>query len=206
MDDFARMRATEARLLTRSCEALLGVCQGLLADHVLNESELHFLTLWLQDHPDIADVWPGAVIAGRIRDILADRIVTEDELQQLKEVLKSILGGTWEDTGAATGLPTELPIQDNTPVVVIDRKFCFSGKFVFGTRSACENFVVARGGIVNAGITKDLDFLVIGTFISPDWLNTSFGRKIEKAIVYQQEGCKLRIVSEKHWSEAIERA
>lgn len=206
MNDFARMRANEPRLLTRSCEALLGVCQGLLADHVLNESELRFLDLWLHDHPDIADVWPGKVIADRIGNIFADGIVTGEELQQLKEVLRSILGGTWEETGAATGFPSELPIQDDTRVVVVDRKFCFSGKFVFGTRSACESFAIARGGNVNKDITKDLDFLVIGTFISPDWLNTSFGRKIEKAVAHQQDGCKVRIVSEKHWGEALERA
>jgi NAD-dependent DNA ligase len=206
MNAFARTLATESRLLTRSCEALLGLCQGLLADHVLNESELHFLALWLRDHPDIADVWPGTVIVDRIRDILADGIVTEEELKQLKEVLTSLLGGTWEQTGAATGLSTELPIQDDTPVILVDRRFCFSGRFIFGTRSACESFVIARGGIINKTITKDLDFLVIGTFISPDWLNTSFGRKIEKAVGYQQEGCKVRIVSEKRWSESIERA
>ena len=206
MNDFARMRANESRLLTRSCEALLGVCQGLLADHVLNESEFHFLDLWLHDHPDIADVWPGVVIAARIRSILADGIVTEEELQQLQEVLRSILGGTWGETGAATGLPSELPIQDDTPVVLADRMFCFSGRFVFGTRSTCENFVIARGGFINKDITKDLDFLVVGTFISPDWLNTSFGRKIEKALGYQSDGFKVRIVSEKHWSETIERA
>jgi len=206
MNDLVRMRANESRLLTRSCEALLGVCQGLLADQVLNESELHFLALWLQDHPDIADVWPGSVIADRIREILADGIVTAEELQQMKEVLTSLLGGTWAQTGAATGLSTELPIQDDTPVILVDRRFCFTGKFAFGTRSTCESFVIARGGIINKDITKDLDFLVIGTFISPDWLNTSFGRKIEKAVGYQQEGCKIRIVSEKRWSKAIERA
>ena len=206
MNDFAHKRANESRLLTRSCEALLGVCQGLLADHVLNESELHFLDLWLRDHPDIAHVWPGMVIADRIRNILADGIVTEDELQQLEDVLRSVLGGTWEQTGAATGLPIDLPLQDDTLVVLSHRRFCFSGKFAFGTRSACESIVITHGGIANKDITKDLDFLVIGTFISPDWLNTSFGRKIEKAVGYQQEGCKVRIVSEKHWSRSIERA
>lgn len=206
MNDFTHMRANGSRLLTRSCEALLGVCQGLLADHVLNEAEVIFLGLWLRDHPDIARVWPGSVIAERVQAILADGKVSDEELEQLKEVLTSLLGGTWEQTGAATGLSTDLPVQDDAQIMLADRCFCFSGKFVFGTRSACERAVVERGGMVHKEISRDLDFLVVGTLISPDWLNTSFGRKIEKAVGYQKDGCRIQIVPEKRWNDAIERA
>lgn len=43
----SRWAATEARLLKRSCEALLGICAGLMADGVLSDEEIRFLNLWL---------------------------------------------------------------------------------------------------------------------------------------------------------------
>ena len=206
MTNQTHMRANDSRLLTRSSEALLGVCQGLLADHVLNEAEVGFLALWLREHPDIAGIWPGKIIAERVESILADGKVSEDELEQLKDVLTSLLGGAWEETGAVDGLSTNLPLEHDVQVVLPGRRFCFSGKFAFGSRAVCERVVVERGGLINRDITKDLDFLVVGTFASPDWLNTSFGRKIEKAVGYQREGCGIRIVPEKCWSQAIEHA
>lgn len=138
MSGSIHMRANNSRLLTRSSEALLGVCQGLLADHALNEAEVGFLALWLRDHPDIAEIWPGNMIAERVESILADGKISEDELEQLKDVLTSLLGGAWEDTGAVDGLSTNLPLERDVQVVLPDRRFCFSGKFAFGPRSVCE--------------------------------------------------------------------
>lgn len=206
MIESTHTRANQSRLLSRSCEALLGVCQGLLADHVLNEAEVGFLALWLRDHPDIARVWPGNIISERVEDILSDGSFSEDGLEQLKEVLTSLLGGTWAQTGAASGLSIDLSIEHDAQFVLPGRRFCFSGKFVFGSRSVCERAVLERGGLIDKEITKDLDFLVVGPFVSSDWLNTTFGRKIEKAVGYQRAGCGIRIISEKCWSKAIERA
>ena len=204
MDDRAHMQANRTRLSTRSCEGLLGLCQGLLADHVLNEPEVRFLDLWLRDHSEISEVWPGNVIFSCVREILHDEVFSEEKLQCLTELLISVLGATWKETGATSGLSTKLPIQSDAQIFFVDRTFCFSGTFAAGKRSVCESLVGERGGIVKSDITRELDFLVVGKFDSPDWLNTSFGRKILKAVRYQEEGCKVQIVSEKCWSEAID--
>ena len=196
-----RLMSNEAHKLRKSCESLLGICTGLIADGKLNEQEIRFLDLWLKDNEDIATVWPGDVIARRVREILADDIVTDDELGHLQGTLKELIGGTLQDTGAISGLSTSLPINDDqaSPVIFKDASFCFTGNFLFGTRAACERAITQRGAIALDNVKKDLDYLVIGTMVSSDWANTSHGRKIEKAVEYQSKGCPILIISEAHW-------
>jgi len=193
--------SNEAHKLRKSCESLLGICTGLIADGKLNEQEIRFLDLWLKDNADIASVWPGDVIARRVRDVLADDIVTDDELEHLQETLKELIGGTLQDTGAIGGISTRLPINDDqaSPVIFKDSSFCFTGNFLFGTRAACERAITQRGAMAFDNVKKDLEYLVIGTMVSPDWANTSHGRKIEKAVEYQNKGCPILIISEAHW-------
>lgn len=196
-----RLMSNEAHKLRKSCESLLGICTGLMADGKLNEQEVRFLDLWLKDNEDIAALWPGDVIARRIRDVLADDIVTDAELEHLQDTLKELIGGTLQDTGVIGGLSTRLPINDDraSPINFKDTSFCFTGNFLFGTRAACERAITQRGAIALENVKKDLEYLVVGTMVSSDWANTSHGRKIEKAVEYQNKGCPILIISEEHW-------
>lgn len=199
--NIGRMMSDQAHKLRKSCESLLGICTGILADDTLNEREIKFLDLWLHDNADISTVWPGEVVTRRIREVLADSAITTDELEYLKETLKQLIGGTLQDTGAITGLATRLPVNDDRadPINFQNTAFCFTGNFLYGTRAACERAIMERGAMAFDNIRKNLEYLVIGTMISHDWANTSHGRKIEKAIEYQSKGCPILIISEEHW-------
>ena len=56
---------------------------------------------------------------------------------------------------------------------------------------------------MESGITKATDFLVVGTFGSRDWAQTSFGRKIEKAVAYRDAGEPIGFVTEDHCAAAM---
>ena len=200
---FARQYSAYSRELRRSCETLLGICAGLLADQGLNEQEVLFLDQWLKENDAIADVWPGEMIAQRVRHALADGVVTDDELQHLQATLRALLGGTLEETGAASGLSTKLPLDDVADLVIRERRFCLTGEFVYGPRSKCESAITERGGDVLERVRKDLDYLVIGTLVSAEWKHSSFGTKIQKAVEYRGKGVPLLIVSEKRWTGAL---
>jgi NAD-dependent DNA ligase len=189
-----------SRVLSRSCESLLGICNGLLADEVLNEKEVRFLDLWLRDNSAISSVWPGSAIASRVSAVLADGVVTQVELSDLRETLSKLLGGSLEQTGVAGGLSTRLPVDESAQVTIAGRSFCFTGKFVRGPRSECERIVSELGGLVFDNVTLRLDYLVIGTLISPDWAFSSHGRKIEKA----KEVGRTIIVHEEQWAAAVD--
>lgn len=197
----ATMFANENRNLKRSCESLLGICTGLLADGQLNESEIKFLNQWLLDHEEIASTWPGEVLAIRIKEALSDGVITPDELEHLKLSLSDLIGGTLQETGVTGGLSTKMSFDDESaiPIEFSQMAFCFTGQFLYGTRAACERSVQAKGAQSFSDVRKNLDYLVVGTMASRDWANSSHGRKIEKAFDYQSKGSSLLIVSEEHW-------
>lgn len=200
----ARIRSTESRLLRRSCESLLGICSGLLADSVLNEAEVRYLDHWLRDNDAISGVWPGTEIARRVRNVLSDSQVTEEELQHLKSTLAALVGGTIEDTGSARGgLSTKAIPFDKCEIEFKRRNFCLTGEFLHGTRSTCAATISGLGGAVLKAVRLDLHYLVVGTLVSEEWKHSSYGTKIQKAMEYRGKGVPIFIISEESWAQSI---
>ena len=200
---FAAKASTDQRLLKRSCESLLGICSGMLADGHLANEEIHFLDTWLADNDDIANTWPGEVIVKRVRDVLADGIITEDEREYLKSTLSELIGGSIQETGATSGTATRLPIDEVDAVQIDGSSFCFTGSFLYGTRNSCHKAIEERGGKASGSVTMSLNYLVIGSLASREWAHTSHGRKIEKAMGYKNKGRQILIISEEQWTDAL---
>lgn len=175
----------------------------MLVDAELSDQEIHFLELWLRDNEEIRNTWPGNVIYERVQEVLGDGVITADERAYLTTTLSDLIGGSMRETGAAGGAATTLPVNDVPNLIIPGNLFCFTGTFVFGTRTKCQNAVIERGGMVADSITKKLDYLVIGTLATREWKHTSHGLKIEKAMDYQRGGAKVLIVSEDQWISAL---
>ena len=201
--EFARMAATDNRLLKRSCQELIGIAEGVLVDDHLSDAEILYLKNWLEEHDHIANTWPGEVIFKRVCEVLDDGEIDESERKYLKKTLEELIGGSFQETGATPSDPIAFPIQQVDGIDFDGRSFCFTGTFLFGTRPACHKATEKAGGIPAKNITKKLDFLVIGTLSTPSWANTSFGRKIERAVQLQQDGCSLVIIDEKSWVQEL---
>lgn len=183
----------------RLADELLGICNGILADGVLTDNEIQFLKNWLDRSIGAMNDWPGNIIRSRIREIIEDGVITEEERQSLIEILTKTAGSNVLLLNAQGA--TRLPIDDPPPVIVFPEKaFCFTGTFFFGTRKACERAVMDRGGRCHSSVRLDTDFLVIGLAATRAWAHSSFGRKIERAVELQKEHQRLRIVSEEYWS------
>jgi hypothetical protein len=98
-------------------------------------------------------------------------------------------------------------LDEPAPNVVFEgRSFCFTGVFVYGNgdRRRCEAAVRARGGYCHERPTRDLNYLVVGSFAEPAWVHKTFGRKIENALELKQEGAKCKIISEVHWTKSLQ--
>lgn len=187
--------------LRASCAALIGIVKGLLADHQLNDQEIVFLRDWLREAEPVSVTWPGNVIHAQVEAILSDGQVTHEERHQLTETLRQLVGGRLDEVAEA-GFVSELPLDRLEGVDVPGKMFCFTGDFVFGPRSTCEQAVERRGGAVG-GVTKKLDYLIVGGLGSPEWKHGSFGTKIEKAVAYRDSGLALRIVHEDVWASSL---
>jgi hypothetical protein len=190
-----------ARRAERDLSELLGLAKGLLADGVVTEPEADLIRQWVSGHPDAVDQWPVNMLHARLQCMYEDGRVDDRERQDLAELLQALVGGNagiivGED--AATDLPVDQPPP---PLIWAGSVFVFTGKFAFGPRSVCERQVARLGGVCERTVTKRTSYLVIGTFGSRDWVQTSFGRKIEKAVAYREAGRQIAIVSEDYWAE-----
>ena len=52
------------------------------------------------------------------------------------------------------------------------------------------------GAQTNSSINKSVNYLVIGALASRDWLYTSHGRKIEKALLLKRGGSEIKVIAE----------
>lgn len=190
------------RNLTKALQTLLGLCSGLVADNHLNDDEIRFLSAWLSDNQDATEAWPGCVIRDRVAHVLEDGEITEEERQQLLDVLKELTGNDFMETGSAEPAPVTFP-TDNAPIEFTDAVFCLTGKFLYGPRSSIERVIEAHGGIMGGTVNKKTSYLVVGALSSPDWLHSNQGLKIQKAMELKQEGHDIRIVTERAWLDAV---
>lgn len=175
---------------------LSGLCKGLISDRTLSEEEIRYLDWWLTQNGALKNNYPGKDLYVMVKDILSDGEITLEESDMLHKALVDFTGCDLE-SGVVDGLSTKLPINSDVVVEVNGRTFCLTGVFLAGKRSQVEDLVKRNGGIISKGVTKKVDYLVIGTLSSRDWKFSSHGRKIEKAVSYrEEESVDLSIVSE----------
>jgi len=193
-----------ARVADRTVDELIGICKGMIADGVINEGEARFLVQWLDEHRRLSQSWPVNVLSERIARMLQDNIIDEQERQELFELLAQVVGQQKEAIPAALDTSTRLPLTIPAPSIVFpQRRFCFTGKFYFGTRKACAEAITIRGGLIDETVLAGTMYLVIGEIGSRDWIHSTHGRKIEAAIEWNSKGSGIGIVSEEHWADSV---
>ncbi|HJN50803.1 MAG: BRCT domain-containing protein [Pseudomonadales bacterium] len=187
-----------SRIQDRLIDELIGISRGVIADGIVDESEVIFLGQWIENHREVADRWPANVLYARLVEMLKDGVLDADEQRELLETLMDITGGNsvYQESSRSTTLPVTQP----QPEIVFEGSvFCLTGRFVFGSKMECEEIIVDLGGVVIPAPTTDTDYLLIGEVGSPDWIHSTFGRSIEKAIELQGHGHPISILSEEHW-------
>lgn len=190
------------RLTERSTDELIGICRGLIVDKVVSEEETDFLKSWLNTNRDVADSWPGNVIAARLDLVFEDGIIDPEERADLFNLLREVTG---QNTAVSPfNLSTSLPFTKPAPSIFFtDQLFCLTGRFAWGPRAHCETEIKSRGGRTQPNVTQQTQFLVIGTIGSTDWLHSTHGRKIEYAVELAGQNHPIAIVSEEHWADHL---
>ena len=195
----AEAHAKHRRALTKASEHLLGLVTGMIADQHLHDMEIQLLRTWLSANKQVTAAFPGSVLASRIETIFEDGRVTEDERNHLLTVLRDLSVTDFSETGSITPEVTRLPISDEGSVRIRGKVVCLTGEFLFGTRAACLAMTEAAGAQAVDTVTRAVSFLVVGTNVSAAWANTSYGRKMQRAVDMQAKGHQIRIISERKW-------
>ena len=192
------------RLVERQIAEMLGLARGIVCDGVVSDGEIVALRQWLQTNADVTATYPGDQLARRVLKALQDGVIDEDERKELNEFLTALVGEPERGTGSMRD-PTRLPLDNPAPTMLFDaHEYVFTGMLAAGTRKWAERQVIERGGVCGGSVTKHTNYLVIGILASEAWIQSTHGRKIERAVSLKNEGHPIRIVAEEHWLEAIE--
>lgn len=190
------------RALTRATQVLMGIVTGIVADGQVQETEVLMLNTWLTENAEVTAVWPGSAIAQMLRTVLADGVITHEEREHLLRELQSLAGTDFSATGSSSSNVAGLPYDHGTSIVIPGAAICHTGVFLYGTRAACEKLTEKAGGTALPSVTRKATYLVVGTHVSPAWVSTSYGRKIQQAMELKQAGHPIHIIAEEWWLNA----
>lgn len=188
----------------RQISELIGMIRMVMSDGELEQHEAAFLLQWLEANRECSKAWPASVLYPRLTSALADGVIDSEEESELLQLLAQSIGRPEAPAEPAASFSTRLPLTSPLPEIMFkERSFCFTGKLMSGTRAWALLQVEQCGGFPATSITKHLHYLVIGELGSRDWVQSTHGRKIEKAIAYVEEGTGLAIISEEHWFTSL---
>lgn len=191
-------------IVDRQIDELIGIVKGVMADGMVHQGEIEFLLAWLEANRGALDKWPAKAIYPRLKAALEDGNMDQDEERDILDLLLSTVGGNSAPMLGHSSNSSSLPYTQPQSSIVFDtRLFCFTGKFHSGSRQWCESQVASRGGVPVSSINKKLHYLVIGEIGSRDWMHSTHGRKIEKAMEYNGAGHSIAILSEQHWFDQL---
>ncbi|MDO6461580.1 BRCT domain-containing protein [Granulosicoccaceae sp. 1_MG-2023] len=190
------------RIIKKQIDTFIGLCQGVLADGKVNQTEAEFLQTWLVANTGAVDNPLFNDLRAEVDAMLEDGKLDNRESENLVALLRKLCGEPSEL--GELSRPTMLPLDDPAPAVHFnDATFLFTGTFSYGKRSECQQVVLDLQGRCASTVTKKVDFLVIGDYVTDSWRHEKFGTKILKAVEYKEKGIPIKIISERHWTNAL---
>ena len=135
--------------------------------------------------------------------MLSDGVLDSDESAELLEMLHQFAGLPVGSEQIFT-TPNSLPLDNPAPPLSwTDRVFLFTGVMAYGPRKDCELLMVERGGLIGGSVSKKVHYLVVGSIGNDQWLHSSYGTKIKKAVELRESGAPIAIISEDHWQKVL---
>ncbi|MCB2154615.1 BRCT domain-containing protein [bacterium] len=200
------LRSTEYfDLGTADIQRLHALVSSIAADGIITKEELEGLSSWLEEHDYLRSCWPYDEIEGLVAAVLDDGKIDERE----HEALLSFFSEFTETQGKKTldidrSMITVQGVCAFCPEITIPNSVvCFTGASSRYTRDEFERIVSDAGGRPVRNVSGKLDYLVIGADGNPCWAYACYGRKVEKAVELRKSGCKLLLVHENDFQDAL---
>src|SRR5260370_23484730 len=116
---------------------LAKTCREIIADGTVSAEEADALKRWLQAAGWLKKFWPANAIAERINRML-DPLPMEKELKELCEFLTTVVDSTsFVDCDEPVGL-FDAPVPK---IIFLERTFCLTGIFYYGSRGDFQDAV-----------------------------------------------------------------
>jgi hypothetical protein len=201
-----KLRSTEYYSdTTADLQRLQSILSGISADGIITKNELEGLTDWLAEHEHLKTCYPYDEVDSLISSILSDQKIDPEEHNDLLEFFGEFTnvkpkGSDLSDKGSYTlkGICAASPAINFHSSV-----FCFTGEARKKTRDELSSLVIQHGGSVTKGVSKKINYLVVGSNGNPCWMYACYGLKIERAMALRKEGHAIVIVHEIDFLDAI---
>lgn len=194
---------------TSDMQRFQGMLAGIVADGEVKKEELYGLEEWLEDRQYLKTIWPYTEVETLIVKVLKDGKIDDDEHKLLLYFFSEFSGLTGDKAIDVGGLDaavfSTLGICATQPEVTIKNKtVCFTGSHSKYPKTELESQVQKFGGTRLKSVTRELDYLVVGSKGNPCWAYECYGRKVEKAMENRKLGSKVMLVHEMDFDEAIQ--
>lgn len=192
---------------TADLQRLHAILGGIIADTHISEAELRGLSDWMEVHDHLKTCWPYDEIGSLITSVLADKKIDEKEHKMLHTYFseftalldgRTITSAPVVEAGSVVGLCAVDP-----EITFTERGFCFTGASSRFLRTEVAGIVERLGGTAHGSPSKKIHYLVIGAEGNPCWAFACYGRKVEKAVQLRKADCRVVIVHEHDFHDAV---
>ena len=166
---------------TLKVQVLQGIIKAITADGKVTMEELSNLKGWLLRNTSLSGSYPYDKILKITNLMLKQGFMTFDEQESVSEQLKELI----------------TPIKTTDEDFQLKNKtFCLSGEFKHGSKEKITYLLEKEGAIQKSSVSGKVDYLFVGDLGSPAWKYGNIGGKIVKAQKLQDNGGKIKIISE----------
>ncbi len=180
---------------------LHGFCKGLVSDGIIEEAEVNSLVDLLTDNKTLKN---NPICFSLYKKLFSFNFetLTKSDYQSIKKIIIDFCGA---DECVTNGYSLGNSFFDDVDSISIQNKrIILTGKFAFGSRSVCENFIKKHGGIPVKDPSSTTAYVIVGSLNSENWVYDTFGRKIELAKEFQLKGYPVKIISEEQFFKFFE--
>jgi NAD-dependent DNA ligase len=192
---------------TADMQKLHAIVAGIASDGEISVEELKGLASWLGNHEHLKRCWPYDEIESLVTSVLMDKKIDPEEHQMLTRFFgefvslldnKTIVSPVFIEGSNLVGLCAVCPEISFAGAI-----FCLTGQSHKYTRAEFEEQIAKLGCKAVDGVSKKVDYLVVGADGNPCWAYACYGRKVEKAVELRKAGHSIVIVHENDFHDAV---
>ncbi len=174
----------------------IGFLKGITVDDRINENEFDRLVVETCKLSHMFEIFPLTIVQDNILELLSTNCVEPKNLTDLCEMIKEICEADFKATGDALPHGGVTRYFCDTIDTFTGRNVCITGKFLQGPRTEVVSILEGKGAHIQKNVNKETDIVIIGALESRDWINSSSGRKIERAHALREQGSGIQITCE----------
>ena len=182
---------------TKRSDTSLALCElkdflsTITSDGIISKGEFLFLEKWIELHPYLHGEYPYDAICTSIQAILADGIIEANELEELLALCNKLID------------PVHYSCCTCSSSQIEGKNIVLSGEFCHGSKAVIEKMLSERGAVLQKGVTKKTNIVLVGDCGSDAWVAGNYGTKVKKAMELQEKGIEISIVREEDFFKEL---